>query len=109
MFLIAPQLVPLQKFSSVLLAGNSKIRQRIFPVLASGFINSLVDINENTRTPTLTIIKSLANEDLDLVKELVPLLIEKLTIQNQKEMSLAIRSLVELLPFIKKALKTEKD
>jgi vesicle coat complex subunit len=109
MFLIAPQLVPLQKFSNVLLAGNSKIRQRIFPVLASDFVNSLVDINENTRTLALTIVKSLVNEDLDLIKELVPLLIEKLTIQNQKEKSLAIQSLVELLPFIKKALKTEKD
>ncbi len=109
MFLTAPQLVPIQKFTNVLLAGNSKIRQRILPVLASGFVNSLVDVNENTRTPALTMVKSLANEDLDLIKELVPHLIEKLTNQNQKIISLVIHNLVELLPFIKRALKTERD
>lgn len=107
MFLTAPQLVPLQKVANVLLAGNSKIRQRILPVLASGFINSLVDFNENTRIPALTLVKSLANEDLDFIKELVPLLIEKLTNQDQTVVSLAIQSLVDLLPVIKRALKTE--
>jgi len=107
MFLTAPKLMPLQKVANVLLAGNSQIRQKILPVLASGFVNLLIDVNENTRTPALTMVKSLVNEDLDFIKELVPLLIEKLTNQDQTVTSLAIQSLVELLPVIKKALRTE--
>jgi HEAT repeat protein len=107
MFITAPQLVPLEKVTNVLLAGNSKIRQQILPIIASGFINSLIDSNENTRTSAMTMIKSLANKDLDFIKELVPLLIEKLTNQDETIISLVKQNLVELLPVIKRALKTE--
>ncbi|MFX1519616.1 MAG: HEAT repeat domain-containing protein [Promethearchaeota archaeon] len=109
MFLTAPQLVPLQKFATALLAGNSKLRQQILPMLASGFVSSLLDANENTRTLALTSVKSLADKDLELINEIIPLLIEKLTNQNQNVVSLAIQSLIELLPLIKKALSIKKD
>lgn len=89
----------LQEFANVLLCPKFEFQKQVLPMLAPKFVNLLLDTNNSTRNQTMELVKSLSDKNLALVRELVPFLIEKLADQNA--VSLAIHSLIELLPWIR--------